>query len=228
MELTERADPAKMRPTDCGSRQGSPLRAACANRSEMEVSAMRRCCLVLTVALLVSSLQSCDALPRTTGTPSSETAAPPPAAVRTPSPSPTPSPTIPAPQMPEPSPACPAPEIEAYLGAVSPLLDQLVLASREATQLQNLPSERVAALVRSARDIQGQLSDIQPPQCLQDAHLAALQATARLGEALEHMTAGAYPSAEAALRASFEQSALAIALIAMQYGQRAPTPTVTP
>lgn len=184
--------------------------------------------LVLTVALFVSSLQSCNTPSRTAVPPPRGAAAVSSPAVRAPSPSPTPSPTVSALQTGGPFPTCSAPEIGTYVGAVSPLLDQIIAASQEATQLQNLPSERVAALAQAARSIREKMSNIQPPQCLEAAHLAALQAAAQLSEALEHMAAGVYPNAEAALRDSFEQSALAIALIAMQHGQRTPTPAATP
>lgn len=174
------------------------------------------------VVLLVVLLHSCNAAPpagRPTGSASPYTPFP--------GPSPTHTATAAPFQAAVPSATCAPLDVEGYLGQVSPLLDRLIIASQEATLIQALPGERISALRRAAEEIREVLSGIRPPRCLEDAHLAALQATSLLSKALEHMSAGGYADAKAALQASFEQSALAIALIGMQYGQRTPTPAPT-
>ncbi len=179
------------------------------------------------VALLGMLLHSCNAAPAVAtpqlGRPtvSASPSAP------FPGPSPTHAATTATVQAAVPTATCAPLDVDGYLSQVSPLLDRLVIASREATLIQALPGERISALRRAAEEIGEALSGIQPPRCLEDAHLAALQATSLLSEALEHVSAGGYADAEAALQASFEQSALAIALIGMQYGQCTPTPAPT-
>ena len=183
---------------------------------------------LLLVALLAAALQACVFQPQPTvlpvdAPPMLATSASPP-----PTESLTSSPTDTALQTAGPLSACTPPDLDAYVAVVSPLLDQLVIASQEAIQLQALSTDRVTALVETTTHIQDQLPRIQPPQCLQDAHLAAVAGAALLSQALEQIAAGAYPGAEETLRASFEQSAQAGALIGMQYWQQSPIPTASP
>jgi hypothetical protein len=76
--------------------------------------------------------------------------------------------------------------------------------------------------------VQDQLSALQPPECLKDAHLAASTSAALLSRALESIASGDYPAAEEALRDSFEQVAQALALIGTQYWQQTPIATASP
>jgi hypothetical protein len=117
-------------------------------------------------------------------------------------------------------------EINQYVADVRPILDQIVLASQEATQLEGLAPARIAALLESTRNIQESLSATQPPLCLQEAHLAAVNGASSLGRALESMASGEYSSAEEELRASFELTAQAAALLAILSWE--PTPTAAP
>ena len=183
---------------------------------------------LLPAALLAVSLQACGFQAQQTVLPVD---APPMSATSTsppPSPSPTPSRTDTSLQTAGPLSACTPPDLDAYVAVVSPLLDQLVISSQEATQLQALSTDRVTALAETTTRIQDQLSRIQPAQCLQDAHLAAVAGAALLSQALEDIASGAYPGAEETLRASLEQIAQAGALIGMQYWQRTPIATASP
>jgi hypothetical protein len=114
-----------------------------------------------------------------------------------------------------------------YVAAVSPALDQIVAAAQEATLLQALAPDRVTAMATTAADVHDQLSAIQPPECLRDAHLAAVTSAALLIRALEGIASGAYPTAEEDLRNSFEQVAQALAAIGMQYWEQGPTATAS-
>jgi hypothetical protein len=115
-----------------------------------------------------------------------------------------------------------------YDAAVSPALDQIVIATQEATLLQALAPDRVAVLAETATGAQNQLSAIHPPECLEDAHLAAITSAALLVRALEGIASGAYPAAEEDLRGSLEQAAQVLALIGMQYWGQTPTPAARP
>jgi hypothetical protein len=103
-----------------------------------------------------------------------------------------------------------------------------VIAAQEATLLQALPADRIAALTEAAANAQSQLSAIQAPDCLRDAHLAAVESAAHLSRALESVASGDYPAADEALRDSFEQAAQALALIGTRYWEQTPMPRVSP
>jgi hypothetical protein len=100
---------------------------------------------------------------------------------------------------------------------VSPALDQIVIAAQEAALLQALAPDRVAVLAETATEAQDQLSAIHLPECLKDAHLAAVTSAAHLMRALEGIASGAYLAAEEDLRGSLEQAAQVLAVIGMQY-----------
>jgi len=119
---------------------------------------------------------------------------------------------------------CTPTQLEAYVALASPLLDQLAVADREATQLQALTTDQVAALGVTAAAIGEQLSALLPPDCLQAAHAAALDGASLLSQALDGIVAGAYADAENDLRSSFEAVASAAALIGMQYWELTPVP----
>jgi hypothetical protein len=124
----------------------------------------------------------------------------------------------------EPAAACTTSDLDAYLEAVSPALDQLIIAAQEATLLQALAPDRLTAMAETAAHVHDQLSAIQPPECLKDAHLAAVTSAALLIRALDGIASGAYPTAEEDLRNSFEQVAQALAEIGMRYWEQTPTP----
>lgn len=182
---------------------------------------------LILVAFLVGSFPSCNFGAGTSippfGAPTAS--ALPPAQSSTPSPAHTVTATL---QGTAPSSTCTPLDLDEYLDRVSPLLDRLVAAQREATQLRTLPADRLAALAQATEQIQGGLSRLEPSWDLRDAHAAAVEAATLLRQALEQVGAGDYANAEATLRTSFERSALAIALIGMQYGQRTRTPAPTP
>ena len=123
-----------------------------------------------------------------------------------------------------PSSACTPTELEAYVALAAPLLDQLAVADREATQLQALTTEQVAALAVTAAAIGEQLSALLPPDCLHAAHAAALDGARLLSQALDGIAVGAYANAESDLRSSFEAVSSAAALIGMQYWELTPVP----
>lgn len=182
---------------------------------------------LILVAFLVGAFHSCNFGPGTSIPPFSGPAASalPPAQSSTPSPAHTVTATL---QGTAPSSTCAPLDLDEYLDRVSPLLDRLVAAQREATQLRTLPADRLAALAQATEQIQEGLSRLEPSRDLRDAHAAAVQAATLLRQALEQVGVGDYANAEATLRTSFERSALAIALIGMQYGQRTRTPAPTP
>jgi len=175
---------------------------------------------LLLIALLPAALQACVFHPQPTVLPVDDSpllatsTSPPPSVGLTPSPTDTPL------QSSRPLSACASSELDSYVTVVSPLLDQVVIASQEATQLEALPTDRITALRESSADIQHELASTQPPKCLEDAHLAAVAGAALLGQALEGIASGDYPGAEEALRASFEQTAQAGALMAVQYWEQ--------
>jgi len=183
---------------------------------------------LLPVALIAAALQACGFQPQPTVPAVDASPVLAPSTSPPPTAGPTRSPTDTAHQWAGPLSACTPPDLDAYVAVVSPLLDQVVIASQEATQLQALPTDRLTALVETTADIQDQLSAIQAPECLQDAHLAAVAGAALLRQALEGIVSGAYPGAEETLRASFEQTAQAGALIAMHYWEQTPIGTVSP
>lgn len=118
-------------------------------------------------------------------------------------------------------------DLELYKSAALPLLDQIVVASREASQLATLPPDRIPALVATSVAIQEQLVDIQPPRCLQEAHNAALEGASLLVHALESIGSADYSQAETSLRASFEMVAQAVALLTIQIWEATATSTPT-
>jgi hypothetical protein len=82
-------------------------------------------------------------------------------------------------------------------------------------------------LAETATEAQDPLSGIHPPECLKDAHLAAVT-SALLMRALEGIASGAYLAAEEDLRGSLEQAAQVLALIGMQYWEQTTTPAARP
>jgi len=127
-----------------------------------------------------------------------------------------------------PSSGCTLTQLEAYVALATPLLDQLAVADQEATQLQALTTDQVTALAATAAAIREQLSALLPPDCLQAAHIAALDGVSLLSQAIDGMSGGAYADAENDLRSSFEAVSLAAALIGMQYWELTPAPQATP
>ena len=142
-------------------------------------------------------------------------------------PSITPPPPQPRQESVEPITLCSPSDLELYKSAALPLLDQIVVASREATQLATLPPDRIPALVGTSVAIQEQLVDIQPPRCLQEAHNAALEGASLLVHAVESIGSADYSQAETSLRASFEMVAQAVALLTIQIWEATATSTPT-
>jgi hypothetical protein len=180
---------------------------------------------VLPIVLLALGLSACGVRPQPTVLPVDSPPASATSTLPAPAPSPTSSPADAILQSPVPPSACTAHDLDAYVAVVSPLLDQVIVAAREATQLQALSTDRVMALVDAASLIHDQLSATQAPACLQDAHFAAVAGAALLGQALDGIASGTYSDAEENLRSSYEQTSLAVALIGMQYWEQTPTPT---
>src|SRR3989304_4018394 len=132
---------------------------------------------VLPMVLLALALPACGVQPQPTVLPVETPSQPATSTSPAPAPSPTSSPVDQSQVLPS---ACTAHDLEAYVAVVSPLLDQIVGATREATQLQALSTDRAKALVDAASLIQDQLSATQAPACVQDAHLAAVEGAALL------------------------------------------------
>jgi hypothetical protein len=108
---------------------------------------------------------------------------------------------------------------------VPPLLDQLVVASREAAQLAALPRDRIAPLLEASNAIRDELAAMQPPECLEEAHIAALEGASLLVQGLESIGSGDYSQAEFSVRSSFEEVARVIAFLAIQIWEATATST---
>jgi hypothetical protein len=121
--------------------------------------------------------------------------------------------------------SCSPSNIDAFKASLLPLLDEIAVVSREATQLSALPDDRVAELSTQSTTLYNKIAATQAPDCLEGARDAALEGASLLVQAIGSIASRDYPQAESSLRASFESVAQAAAIIAIQTWEATATST---
>lgn len=109
--------------------------------------------------------------------------------------------------------ACPPTEAQAYLDVAYVLADEMAVDAKKAQALEALSSADLSALRQQAAVRADRLAQLQPPACLQPAHVQLSESFRLMQTSLRLIAESDIPAASQSLKDAYEALAQAAALI---------------